>query len=375
MAPRDGGDGLGMAPRPGEPESALLPGMAAPRPPAAQIRPVERFGLFGHVQLGSMPDTSGPGPTALETPVTWAYDFDPASGNARAQFFGIVLLNGSPLAPGGVSSFNTRIGAITLLQADVSAVAVGSFNGRTGAVALTQADLVAAGPIVRNSLSGFIHSSPGGVQTLTVGAGQCANSTNASTIAMAAATTKSLAAPWAAGSGNGGMGTGVTLAAGTWYFPFAMINAGAADIFFDTDPAGSHAPAGTTALRRLRGIKTDGASNVLAHIANGDKIQWVAAIAEGNSGTVTLIGVPPGIVTTAILQMAFSSGGGAGFMGITTPGAALGNQLGLASSSTGSNIVLVDTNAANQVLVSFTGTATGNTVTTMGFIDDCGRYN
>lgn len=121
MAPRDG-DGLGMAPRPGEPESALIPGMAAPTPPAPQIGSVKRFGLFGHVQLGSMPDTSGPGPTALETPNVWNYDFDPATGNARAQFPGIVLINGAPVVTGGVASFNTRTGAVTLTSADVLAV-------------------------------------------------------------------------------------------------------------------------------------------------------------------------------------------------------------------------------------------------------------
>lgn len=139
-------DGLGMAPRPGEPESALIPGMAAPAPPAPQIGPVERFGLFGHVQLGSMPDTSGPGPTALETPLLWNYDFDPASGNARATFSGLVLINGAPVVTGGVASFNTRTGAVALLQADVSAVAVGSFNTRTGAVVLTTADVNAVAP-------------------------------------------------------------------------------------------------------------------------------------------------------------------------------------------------------------------------------------
>jgi len=121
MAPRDG-DGLGMAPRPGEPESALLPGMAAPRPPEARISPPVPFGRFGHVQLGSMPDTSGPGPVALETPLLWGYDFDPATGFARAQFSGIVLINGSPVVAGGVASFNTRTGAVTLQLADVTAV-------------------------------------------------------------------------------------------------------------------------------------------------------------------------------------------------------------------------------------------------------------
>jgi hypothetical protein len=129
MAPRDG-DGLGMAPRPGEPESALLPGMAAPRPPAPQIGPVERFGLFGHVQLGSMPDTSVPGPVALETPVPWTYDFDPATGNARATFGGIVVPGSGAFISGLTAGTGITIGGTA------SVPTVGITN-----------QIVAAGPI------------------------------------------------------------------------------------------------------------------------------------------------------------------------------------------------------------------------------------
>ena len=140
-------DGLNMAPRPGEPESAMLPGMAAPRP---QNSPPEGAGPDWFTLLHSMPDTSGPfpqppGATIQEVP-TWAYDFDPANGSARATFNGEVsFTSGGPSTP-SVASFNTRTGAVVLNQADVSAVAVGSFNGRTGAVTLSTADVNAVAP-------------------------------------------------------------------------------------------------------------------------------------------------------------------------------------------------------------------------------------
>jgi hypothetical protein len=54
-------------------------------------------------------------------------------------------------AAGGVTTFNTRAGAVTLTQADVSAVAVGSFNGRIGAVTLTAADVTGVGGALAKS--------------------------------------------------------------------------------------------------------------------------------------------------------------------------------------------------------------------------------
>lgn len=143
------GDGLGMLPRPGEPESFLEPGMAAPRMPLR--RPARAMGevwqeggrVMRQTPLG--PVVVVPDPPNLPN---WAYDFNPATGNARAQWTGEIAmtgsatLNGSPLTTGAgsVLSFNTRTGAVTLSQADVGAVAPQSFNGRIGAVVPAQGD-------------------------------------------------------------------------------------------------------------------------------------------------------------------------------------------------------------------------------------------
>ena len=73
-------------PRPGEPESALLPGMSAPAPRAAP-EPFEAPTAL------SMPDTSI-GPVALQEPATWSYDFDPATGSSRASYPGVTNIAG-----------------------------------------------------------------------------------------------------------------------------------------------------------------------------------------------------------------------------------------------------------------------------------------
>lgn len=99
-------DGLNFQPRIGEPESS-----AGPR-----AQPVGGLQAF---LAPNIPDTSGPGPTPLQAPVRWVYDFDPATGVARATFNGEVSGPAGPI--GGVASFNTRTGAVVLLAADVTA--------------------------------------------------------------------------------------------------------------------------------------------------------------------------------------------------------------------------------------------------------------
>lgn len=99
-------DGLNMLPRIGEPETSiagagkLADGVQALFPP-------------------NIPDTSAPGPTPLQQPSTWVYDFDPTSGLSRASFNGEIDYTGSG---GTVTSWNSRSGAVVLLQSDVTAV-------------------------------------------------------------------------------------------------------------------------------------------------------------------------------------------------------------------------------------------------------------
>jgi hypothetical protein len=177
-------DGLGFAPRVKEPESALLPGMAARAPLEPRLKPAG--GPPGPTPQ-SMPDTSISGPVALQEPPRWVYDFDPANGAARANFNGEVTATSISSSASGVVSWNTRTGAVTLAAADVTGVgglvnpspsltgaptaptaapgtattqiastafvgaaiaanpAVASFNGRQGAVTLTTGDVTGAG--------------------------------------------------------------------------------------------------------------------------------------------------------------------------------------------------------------------------------------
>lgn len=234
--------------------------------------------------------------------------------------------------------------------------------------------------ITRNAVAGFIHSHPGGTQSLAIGAGQCSDSTNVVAIS-GGAFTKTLAA-FAAGSGNGGMGTGLTVAATTWYFPFAAIINGVFDIFFDTTPVPTHIPTGTTAYRRLRPIKTDGSSNIIAHTAKGDLVQWVTTINEPAqvSNFYTLGGVPPGIQTMWQGRGAFLAGAGGTASQLFTPGQTIsgGSYIMSAQGPSGAQagvFASILTDIQQRLGVSWAGSPTSLTIETYGFIDDCGRYD
>jgi hypothetical protein len=186
----DMADGLNMQPRIGEPETSGVSGRSFAGPeltvggPQALLAP-------------NIPDTSGPGPTPLQQPGTWSYDFNPADGIARATFNGEVVPSGGG-GSGDVTSWNTRTGDVTLLLSDITAAggapiaspvftgnpaaptrlagdssggiattafvqqaiagnpAVSSFNARTGAVTLTTADIMGAGgaPLASPALTG-----------------------------------------------------------------------------------------------------------------------------------------------------------------------------------------------------------------------------
>lgn len=165
--------------------------------------------------------------------------------------------------------------------------------------------------IPENYISGYILSndstSPNTV--LDIAAGQASDSTNAVSILLASAFTKSTGGSWASGSGNPGMGTGLSIAANTWYHVFAIINAGATDVYFDTSVGAANAPSGTTAFRRIGSFLTNSSAQINRFTQNGSWFSWSAPV-DGYSTSsaptsltlVTLAGVPTGINVIVNIQ-------------------------------------------------------------------------
>ena len=194
---------------------------------------------------------------------------------------------------------------------------------------------------------------------LDIAAGACADSTGTVMITLGDFT-KSTAGAWAAGSGQNGMGAGLTLANSTWYHVFACINAGVSDIFFDTGAAGIHALIGTTALRRIGSFKAGSAGAIWKFAQHGDRFDLGTPVSEYN-GTpgvttgvlLTLVAVPTGVIVTARLSGNMSD--------LTTP-----NTIAYLSSPTQTDIIAVGGGVAITVT---TGTISGGPTTYLAEVD------
>lgn len=162
--------------------------------------------------------------------------------------------------------------------------------------------------VIPGYINGYTLSNDGTTpnSVLDIAVGYASDSTNAS---MITGTTfkKSTAGSWTAGTGNNGMGTGLTIAASTWYHVFAIIKSGAYDVYFDTSATAANAPSGTTYFRRIGSFLTDGSVHILGFNQQGNRIYWgvqkldINAVNTGSAITGETFSVPLGIVTVPLL--------------------------------------------------------------------------
>jgi hypothetical protein len=177
--------------------------------------------------------------------------------------------------------------------------------------AVTQAFLASFGGSYLRGLT--LSNDSGSPNTvLDIAAGSCADSTNAVPI-IGTAFTKSTAGSWTAGTGNNGMGSGLSVAPGTWYHVFPIINNGVYDVYFDTSVTAANKPAATTAFRRAGSILTDGSAHILAFVQDGDLFQWKTLVGDVNlNGPTTLaltktLTVPTGVSVQAWVQVSVTN--------------------------------------------------------------------
>jgi hypothetical protein len=137
---------------------------------------------------------------------------------------------------------------------------------------------------------------------LGIAAGIAIDSTNVIGIKLASAFTKSVAGAWAVGTGNNGMGNALTIANNTWYHVFVILNAGLADVYFDTSVTAANKPTNTTHFRRIGSFKTNGSAQIIDFTQTGDLFQWAAAtedwsaqVLTNNSTTTQAMNVPTGV--------------------------------------------------------------------------------
>ncbi len=230
--------------------------------------------------------------------------------------------------------------------------------------------------------------------TVSVAAGFATDSTNAASLNLTSAITKSTAGTWVAGTGQNGMGTGVTVGNSTWYHVFAIINAGAVDVYLDTSVTAANKPTNTTAFRRIGSVKTDGSAQILAFTQDGDYFRWSASISEfadtnpGTSAvTKALTGVPTGVNVFSMLNLELTDNSQANAVYVSDPaasdeaatqsGAPLGtlqlSNIAAAYSVGGQFDVRTDTSAQIRYRCLASGAATVVRAVTLGWLDSRGR--
>lgn len=288
------------------------------------------------------------------------------------------------------TSGTTALSAPLGLVAGTNVTLTPSTNGTT-TIAATGGG--GGGTIINNSIGGCTLSNDGATPNtkLDISACTAADSTNAAVIS-AGAFTKTTGGAWASGTGNNGMGNGLTIATSTWYHVCAANNGGTADYYFDTSVSCANRPAGIsdTKVRRIGSFLTDGSSNIVAFFQRGDVFVWKTPFTDANNqtygttATLVTLTVPPGLPMEARLHAYVSTQTAADNLLIYDPDAstttsANGNT-NCAVPASGSNIIngscfdTVMTNSSSQVdVVAGQASSTGVYINTVSYRDFRGQ--
>ena len=157
----------------------------------------------------------------------------------------------------------------------------------------------AAASILRGWLGGLTMSNDGTNPNPVVDtAAGVANADDATTLMTLPAFTKNANAAWVAGTGNGCLASGSSLAANTWYhlFVIARTDTGVVDELCSTSATAPPLPTNYTKKRRIGSFKTDGAAHILAFSQLGDEFIWATPVTDVN---VTTLGTTPVTYTLA----------------------------------------------------------------------------
>lgn len=308
----------------------------------------------------------------------------------------IVTTNGSnalaPLSSAiGVSDGGTGVNSTpsngNLLIGNGTGYTVAGLTAGGGIAVTNGTGSITVGAIERGYLGGYIMSTAGGSATMTIGAGQATDSTNAAVITLANSIAKTTGS-WAVGTGNGCLDTG-SITTSTWYHFFAIYRSDtlAVDVLCSLSATAPSLPAGYTHKRRIGAGKTDGSSQWIAFSQVGDEFLWSAGVLDvnttnpGTSAVNSALSVPSGIKVYAVIRRIVTTGGGGAVTDLVSPidqadaapslTAAPGATLYVPTSSNGATLLIVRTDTSRQVRsrLSFSDASTISKMVTVGWID------
>lgn len=206
-------------------------------------------------------------------------------------------------------------------------------------------------------------------------------------ITLESALTKRIDVAWAAGTGDGGFPTGITLSASTWYHVFLIkdVANGNVDAGFDTSITAANLLSDAsdyTKYKRIGSILTDTSKNIVQFVQKGNVFYWKSPVMDQNaalgdaSAHLIAISVPLGVNVNALLRASHSLAGVYDLLScpdlddeapsITT--APMWNVSG------GQSLELdVETNTSSQIRARSTVGSETLRIVTLGWIDPAGR--
>jgi len=225
------------------------------------------------------------------------------SGNWRCLFYG----NIAGLVPkGAVTTSGLTMATDRLLGRDTASTGAIEEISIDSTLTLS-AGVLSVSVFPKNYLASLILSTAGSSTTITVSAGQAADSTNAVLMSLAAPISKTTGS-WAVGSGNGGLDTGVIANSTTYHhYLIRRPDTGVVDEIFSLSASSPTLPANYTQFRHLYPWQTNGSGQWVKGIQNGDMFTYDAAIIDidavnpGTSAVTRTLSVPTGLVLEAVL--------------------------------------------------------------------------
>lgn len=227
---------------------------------------------------------------------------NPSRATAKTAFTALYdYVTGLLGASGDAPDARTALGAGSIGSAVFTAATKGAAQAAIG--------------IPRGHIDGVNLSTAGSSATMTISAGQAADSTATVLMDLASSLAKTTSA-WAVGAA-GGLDTG-TIANNTWYH-FYLIrrpDSGVVDALISLSATSPTLPANYTQFRRIGSGRTNGSAQWVSFTQVGDYFRWAATVADvaaaspGASAVSRTLTVPTGVKVKALLAVGVHSSGG-----------------------------------------------------------------
>jgi len=167
--------------------------------------------------------------------------------------------------------------------------------------------------VLRSYLAGLTMSTAGASATMSIAAGQSADSTNAVLMTLTAIAKTTSA--WAVGTATGGIDTGA-IANNTWYHFYVIRrpDTGVVDVVFSLSATSPTLPTNYTQFRRIGSGRTNGSAQWTSFVQYADSFLWLSPVLDisaGNPGTAAVtrtLTTPTGVVTKAVMNVNLNEG-------------------------------------------------------------------